>query len=283
MGKPVKPEVDSARRIVSRRWQALALVLPLAACAGAPTGQFAQPPSVEISTETLMRLGDVSRNGGNLAAAAGFYRRAHERAPERPEPLAALGATFARMGATGPAVDAYRGAIAAGPANADARRGLGNVLLERNEPAQAIVQFEAALAQRPDARALNGLGIAHDLLGDHVEAQAHYRRALDLAGRDPQVLNNLGLSLALSGQYDAAIALLEELVRDPRATPRFRQNLALAYGLAGRPAAARQLGQHDLDPESVQRNLGYYELLRALADTGAAAGAIGAHAQGEGS
>lgn len=283
MRRPVNPPTGPAQRVPSRRWLAFALVFPLAACATEPVGQFPAPPEVEISADTLMRLGDSSRDGGNLAAAAGFYHRAHERAPERPEPLVALGTTFARMKAIGPAAEAYRAAIATAPANAEARRGLGSLLLEANEPAQAVAQFEAALAQGADPRALNGLGIARDLLGDHAQAQADYRRALDLAGRDPQILNNLGLSLALSGQHEAAIALLEELVRDPQATPRFRQNLALAYGLAGRPDAARQLGQRDLDPESVQRNLGYYELLRALADTGAAAGALGAHAEGEGS
>lgn len=278
------PPAGRRRRSGLRAGAALGALLALTACAG--QGSLADGASRaadgRIPTETLMRLGDASRDAGNLAAAAGFYSSAHERAPDRAAPLVALASVLARMGEGGSAVEAYRAALAIDPADADARRGLGKALLEQNQPDAAIPHFEAAMAKGPDARALNGLGIAHDLLGAHDRAQAYYRRALDLAPGDLQVANNLGLSLAISGQHEAAIALLEDLARDPRATPRFRQNLALAYGLAGRTEAARQVGQVDLDPAAVQRNLDYYEVLRALEDGGSTAGAVGVHPESGG-
>jgi Flp pilus assembly protein TadD len=278
----MSPE-DAARGTVLRRLRMLALLLPLAACAGEAGGAYSTPPSSEINVDTLMRLGDSSRTKGNLSAAAGFYQRAHELAPDQPAPLLALADAFAGLGATDAAIQAYEAAIGLAPANAEAHRAYGNLLLQRNLPDAAEIQFTQALRQGPEARSLNGLGVAHDLLGEHAEAQANYRGALELAPGDLQIKNNLALSLALSGNHDAAIAMLEELVRDPRATPRLRQNLALAYGLAGRPDAARQLGEVDLDAAAVQHNLGYYELLRALRDTGTAAGTLGAHSADEGS
>lgn len=234
------------RRDRVARWLALALLPLLAACSGQgglDIGEeaYTPPPAATVSPEQLMRLGAATRSAGDLATAARLYAQAHAASPERIEPLLELGATLAAAGAPAPAADAYR----------------------------------AALALRDDARAHNGLGVALDLQGQHPAAEAEYRRALELKPGDRQIVNNLALSLALAGRPDEAIALLEPLAREPAAPARLRQNLALAYGLAGRTDAARRTGRLDLDAAAVERNLGYYETLRALG--GDAEWPLGAH------
>jgi len=234
----------SSLRSRAARWVALALLPLLAACESEGKLNLgeevpAPPPATTASPDQLMRLAASTRAGGDLATAARLYSRAHAAEPGRIEPLLGLGATLAAAGAGPAAADAYR----------------------------------AALEVHEDVRARNGLGVCLDLIGQHAAAQDQYRRALELAPGDRQIASNLALSLALSGRPEEAIALLEPLARDPAASPRMRQNLALAYRLAGRTEAARQTGRLDLDPAAVERNLGYYETLRALGGEAPAPGA----------
>ena len=89
------------------------------------------------------------------------------------------------------------------PGQADAHYGLARAYLARNQLEQAAAEFQTVLAMEPrNIRALNGTGIALDLLGQGQEAQNAYRAALAIAPDDRAARNNLGLSLMLSGDYD---------------------------------------------------------------------------------
>ena len=65
--------------------------------------------------------------------------------------------------------------------------------------------------------------IALDLLKQHTEAQALYRKALAASPDDPIVISNLGLSLALSGQKEEAAKVMSAL-RGQELMPRIRNN-----------------------------------------------------------
>jgi len=236
-----------------------------------------EPPAAPKSAQAvpkdnisaLMRVAAATRAKGDLKVAIALYRRAHDLAPDRVEPLNHLGFTLREAGAPAQAVEAFRAALRLAPGDADALRGLGLALLAQNLPEPAVAPLEAALQVAPDARTYNALGVALDSLKRHARAQTVYREGL---GVDPDNLNlksNLGLSLALSGQNGEAIALLEQVVQSPNATANHRQNLALAYGLAGREDDARRLGLSDLDQAAVARNLATYQRLREVADTAA--------------
>lgn len=266
------------RQAVGRLSLALGMLAPLIACASAPPAPSSAGGATlvtEVPYESLLRLGDRSRERGDPAGAAVFYRRAHALEPRDPRPLLALGAALRDLRAPAAAVEAYRAVLAADPRNGEALYGLGCALLEANQPQAALPSFEAALALGQEPRVYNGLGIAYDLLGDHPAAQVYYRQGLELAPGDQQIVNNYALSLALAGEHERAIALLAPIATAPEATARQRQNLALVYGLAGRTEEASRLGGMDLDAEAVRRNLGQYEMLRALGDGAIAAGALG--------
>src|SRR5205823_789319 len=138
--------------------------------------------------------------------------------------------------------------------------------LKPGRPALAGAQLEVAFQDTPDdPKQMQLLGVADDFIGQHREAQAHYRRGLELKPGDPALALDLALSLALTENYEEAIATLVPIAKAPTSGPRERQTLALIYGLKGDRAQAAQLGRRDLNAASVDHNLAYYDTLRRLA------------------
>jgi Flp pilus assembly protein TadD len=108
------------------------------------------------------------------------------------------------------------------------------------------------------------LGIALDMQGKHVEAQARYRQGLTLAPDDVALRSNMGLSLAIIGQPQEAIAQLLPIATGRKADGRVRQNLAFAYAMAGDFENALQVSRRDLDEAHAQRQLSYFMQLKSL-------------------
>jgi hypothetical protein len=76
-----------------------------------------------------------------------------------------------------------KSAVTPGPL-APARELLGEMLLELNEPAQALQQFEATLKKEPGRlRALYGAAHAAQLSGDRDTSQRYFREVLRVCGR----------------------------------------------------------------------------------------------------
>jgi Flp pilus assembly protein TadD len=226
-------------------------------------------------TASLKRLGRTMMETGDYASAVGFFRRAHAENERDFEALLGLGTALLRVGANDEAAEVLRKALALKPDDPDARREHGNAMIALGQPALAVKEFEAAFEKNQDARALNGLGLAYDLMGDQGAAQAQYRAGLQLEPGNIALRNNLALSLAVSGHYAESLHLLEPIARAPGANARQRQNLALVYGLAGEPERAAQVARMDLDETSVRQNLVFYETLRALGDPRKVAEAVG--------
>ena len=231
----------------------------------------------EQSADTLIKVGDQTRAGGDPGNAVGLYRRAHELAPRDPVPLARAGETLAQMQSYTEAADAYQAALAITPGDPELHRGFANVLLALGKPQLALAHLEIAASKNSgDPRIFNALGVAHDLSGRHDLAQQDYRQGLALAPDQVSLRNNLGLSQALSGDFNGAVATLSDLVSRPGATARNRQNLALVYGLAGDNTHAAAVARSDLDEGAVRNNLAYFSLLRSLDDVGRTAAILGA-------
>ncbi len=274
--------VNSPTRRARTYTAALLTAALMAGCAPDPLARSVHLGGGSVVAPTtkaasLARVAASSLATGDLATAASLYRQAHRLDPENGDYLIGLGRTLAKLGQFEEAAEAFERATARAPNNVDAKHGYGNALIALDRPSSALSQFEAALALREQARSYNGIGVAHDMMGDHVAAEAHYRTALVLEPGNLTARNNLALSLAVTGNFAEAIAILRRAITDPRAGARHRLNLALVYGLAGENAAAAAIARIDLDEESVMRNLAYYQTLRALDDPRAAINAIGAH------
>jgi tetratricopeptide (TPR) repeat protein/nitrate/TMAO reductase-like tetraheme cytochrome c subunit len=104
---------------------------------------------------------------------------------------------------------------------------LGNVHLERGDPAAAAERYRKALALRPDhVASLVNLSMAEARLGRLAEAEVALREAIRVQPREAAAHFNLGLLLAEAGRpRDAQASLRRALELDPR-------NAGAAYNLA---------------------------------------------------
>lgn len=272
---------------------AAAASLMLSGCSGDQLTSSVRPNVVDKKRggnnkiAALMRVAASTAVAGDMATAVGLYRRAHELDPLVVAPLIELGKALAATGDNHGAAEAFQKAMRVAKASsstpqnmADAAHGLGNALVSMEQPKAAITQFEYAMTERDDPRHFNGIGVAHDMLGQHGTAQAYYRTGLEVDPDNIELLNNLGLSLAIDGKFKSAITVLKRIAYRPGATSRHRLNLALALGLAGRMVEAADLARRDLDETSVLNNLAYYETLRAMKDSRARLHAIGSSTGG---
>jgi len=246
------PQLQLARIVVA------GLMLLLAAC---------DPPGISHGDDyqNSLRAADAARAAGSFDTAIPLYERALQADPQGSEAKLGLGQALLSIGAAEEAAAQFRDVLARhGDSNA-ARRGLASALITMGQPTLAEQQIDEALrANANDYRALNLLGVVLDMQGRHAEAQANYRRGIDLMPDDPGLRSNYGLSLAITGQAQAAIAQLAPVAGGRNATPRMRQNLAFAYAMAGDLSNSLQLCRRDMDEIYAQRQLAYYAQLRSV-------------------
>jgi len=214
---------------------------------------------------TMMRVGAAAHAGGDLTTAAGVYRQAAALDPLSPAPLVAEGNTLLEMAEVNDAIAAYRSALARNDHEPEALRGLARAFLVTGQPELAGEPLAIAYRETPDdPKLLQLIGVADDFAGQHEEAQARYRRGLELLPHDRALSLNLAMSLALTGNFGEAVAVLHPIATARGSTQRERLTLALIYGLQGNRPAAAQIAAADLDHEAVERNLAYYDDLRRL-------------------
>ena len=235
------------------------LLLLLGACDGSPSVLHGD------AYEDAVRQAEEARAAGNVDTAIPLYDRALQANPEGIEAKLGLGQALLTIGAGDEAAAQFRDVLARRGDNSKALRGLAAALIAMGQPTLAEKQVDRALqANANDFHALNLMGVVLDMQGRHAEAQANYRRGLELAPADPGLHSNYGLSLAITGQPQAAIALLVPVASGRQSTARIRQNLAFAYAMAGDLSNSLQLCRRDMDELFAQRQLAYYAQLRSL-------------------
>jgi Flp pilus assembly protein TadD len=241
-----------------------AIMLFLSACQ--TTEEGAKPATQsQDQIEQLIRLGNNTRNAGDLTNAAGFYQRALSLNNQDRVSLFLLGDTLKELKDRQGVERLYANALGQAPDDVELLRRYGNALVELDKLPQALIQFQKGLSLKPDnAQMLNSLGVAYDLQGRHDEAQSQYAKSIALNPNDLATLNNLALSLALNENYDKAIDLLAPYGSDTTVAPRYRMNLALIYGLKGDKTNAAKIAGLILDRESVENNLKVYNDLRNM-------------------
>lgn len=180
------------------------------------------------SVQQLVGTGRAALAVGDAEAAAGFFTRALEIAPNDPRAKAGLAAATAQAG----------------------------------QPESALVLFgEAVAAGASEADIAGDRGLAYDLTGQTARAQADYTLALQ-RGEDPEVRRRLALSLAISGQRDAALRLLDPQVRGgDRAAGRAR---AMVLALNGDVPGASSAAAAVMPPGSGQAMTPFFNRLAGL-------------------
>lgn len=125
---------------------------------------------------------------------------------EKPEALYQLGRYYQGQQRYEQAISAYQKSLAADPAYAEARNGLGVIYSLLGRYAEAIEQFRMAIQQAPAAAHIrNNLGYALYLQGLYVEAATELEQAVKLDSSDQRAYNNLGLALDKVGDKVKAV------------------------------------------------------------------------------
>jgi Tfp pilus assembly protein PilF len=191
-----------------------------------------QTATTRPQARVTLRVADAALASGAPEVALRVAELVLDNQPNNCVALVTKGDALYAMGAMDQARDAYRAAVAADADNVGGRIGLGRTLV-RAAPHDAEIQFLAALSRQPDNLiALNNLGVARDLQGDHELAQQAYREALALNSEMADVKTNLGLSLAMSGQGMQAMQILRPVPVAPDAGAKERPELPVTMARA---------------------------------------------------
>lgn len=149
------------------------------------------------------------------------------------------------------AFEHYSRAVDLDPASADAHAGLATVFVFRSHylpdrdrwTAAAVESANRALSlDERSAAAARAAGMAYLEVGKLADAEAHYRRALELRPADHNTPLNLGLLLTMTGNVEPAVELLQRRVAvmpDARGYTYLAEALWLAGRFQDATAAAR--------------------------------------------
>lgn len=199
---------------------------------------------------------------GDANSAINIYKSALDKNPPHKLPLyLKLGESYMNAGQLDEAKKVYEEALPCDE-NDEVKRQLARLYISTGQPDAAISILEGIiLVHKDDVTALNGLGVAYDVRGEHQIAQSSYRKALIIHGENDEVKSNLGLSLAFSGQYEEALKWLQPMGERLGATSKQRHNLALAYALSGDESKAEELYARDMGKSEIHKNLHAVQML----------------------
>lgn len=130
--------------------------------------------------------------------------------------------------------------MASDPEHAQPHVSLGKLAARERDWSASIRHFENALARKPGlADAYNGLGLAHEALGETDVAERDFKRAIELAPERSFARNNLGVLYLGRGDLAAAAAEFRAAIEADGDDAGARINLAIVYARQGDPGAAR--------------------------------------------
>jgi tetratricopeptide (TPR) repeat protein len=160
----------------------------------------------------LLRAGLAARGRGDLDGAISFYSEAIAFGGLSETSLALVlesrGVTFEMTGEFDKATDDLDEAIRLKPEYGSAYIHRGLVLVKKNDPRRAIIDFTTAITldQRHAHLALNDRANTYDLMGEYDRAIEDYGRAIQLKPNDAALYRNRAKVLYKIADYDGAIA-----------------------------------------------------------------------------
>jgi Flp pilus assembly protein TadD len=192
---------------------------------------FQHAVSVEPNnTLAHANLGADLMQSGHLVEAEQHLREALRLAGEAADKMAgvhlALGMLFTDEGRYAEAIVNYQKAVARHPDDAKAHLLLGIALHRIDASDAAIEEFHTAAKLQPDlAEAYNNLGMIYREQGKLDLAIQSYRTALSLRPGFADAHNNLAITLSLQDRPHEAIAEFERAIELDQSSPAFHTNL----------------------------------------------------------
>ncbi|MCP5524051.1 MAG: tetratricopeptide repeat protein [Verrucomicrobiales bacterium] len=155
-----------------------------------------------------------------------------------------LGDIYFKQGKLEQAETSYRAAIERDPEDPDARAHIGQCLLKRGRPADALPQLQYVVDLDPTHEfgdTLMALAEAQMALGQTDQAIANWRRVLE-KHTYARARVQLAELLAAKGENDAALALAREVVEDEAHAPQFQRRRERDWLRRGKVLASRLRG-----------------------------------------
>ena len=130
-----------------------------------------------------------------------------------------------------PALDAYKRALKANPANARHCEAVGRILFGLGHVEQGIDHINQALEIRPDlVEARNNLGTVYNKIGRNALAIEHLKKAIELEPNLAVAHANLGAVYSNAGQQANAVEALERAIALQPDRAAAHANLGAVYG-----------------------------------------------------
>lgn len=190
-------------------------------------------------TAAHLRLGDAYSATGETEMSEASYRRAVALAPEDPRGHVGLARAFLFGGKPEEGEAALHRGLELARGAPDMVNLVATVLVEAGGLDAALELFRASVREAPDDPAGHaGMGIALHMLGRAGEAEAAYRRALELEPGHVLALKHLGVLMQETGSLGAAADCFRRLLDINPADDVARHMLAATTGekTAGAPA-----------------------------------------------
>ena len=233
--------MSSHATIAFRALLAIGVAVSASGCATPVKQNAAQGP---LDTPDRLKLAQAAADSGNTTLATSLYMRALSDPTLGTDTRIRAADMLVALGHASNAEAALNERLHSSPAPsaADAtalRRALARLHIVAGRPADAVVECDALLARNSgDLAATVDKAVALDLLGRHAEAQALYRRALEVEPDDATVRSDLALSVALQGRISEAEALAAPLRNRPDLPARIKTDLGLLYAAGNDPGNA---------------------------------------------
>jgi arylsulfatase A-like enzyme/Tfp pilus assembly protein PilF len=175
---------------------------------------------------------------GKPAAAEQAFRSAIEQKPGWGAAHAALADLYANWGKAAEAIEQYQAALALAPNDAGLSLNLGRVLLAVDRMDEARQQLLQAASASKDSRPHVALGDLAFERGNSEEAQRHYEEGLRLAPERAEPIARLARFLATCPDPEIAdgaraVSLAERAIEVAGALPRLLDTLAAAHAATG--------------------------------------------------
>jgi tetratricopeptide (TPR) repeat protein len=211
------------------------------------------PLRISADIQRALNLEQLNRSDDAIA----LLKQTNARLANHTEPLIALGNLYRSKKAFVEAADAYSGALQSINTPNQSHwslyyaRGIAYERLKRWPEAEA--DFRKALELLPDQPlVLNYLGYSWVEQGKNLDEAFHMlRRAVEQRPSDGYIVDSLGWAFYRLGQYDNALQLMERAVQLKAADPTINDHLGDVYWRLGRKLEAKFQWNHarDLNPE----------------------------------
>ena len=220
-------EADASRRRASDLEQAMVTSAPI----GVPAPSTPAPPPLSgaPSTAPLLEAAEKAIRLGDFRAAQAMARHVIDADPKSAEGHRLAGDATLALGQDGDAEREFAAAIVLDASNSGAEAGLGR-LAERQK------KWNTAASHYRRALELNGkniaaaIGLGHSMEEvDKTAARIAYGRAIEIDPSLPEARNDFGVFLLKNGEPDRAISELIEAVRVAPQRAVFHENLGRAY------------------------------------------------------